>query len=598
MVGSPQVRADSMNPSPTENSLSRPQRMGLSGMRLALAALGCLAVLGALAIPQSLPSFWSADNGFKWWQAKTFAERGPREGTLKYTLVDLDPEGRYQPLGQKFGKLEGDQLRFSYSPWWALILSPFAGRDAYRGALLLTAVFGAVVLVLCAMSGALIGLKSPILFATAISLCSPLIVYSLEPNEHIPTLALGLTAWVLVAPSLVAGEATIWRGVAAGALSAMAALARNEYALWGVSLAVTSLIAKRGKLSLAILLGLGATLFMGLALQSHLFPTAEPLRGAQLHASIPQTTFSLFYLRYRWALLNHWLFSAGHYREREELALFNPFPWALPAIVLLTFSFGRFARKKWGDECMEQVLAGFVFCFGSALALIWFRIHRAGLPHVSSLLLVFPILSLVLLLPLAKLRADRRAWVILALVGIQCVLVLLLAGNSRGGRQWGPRYLMVTWPLLAALGWRILEELLTGRAWWRLSAPAPLLLAMVLSVWTAGGTVRAQQGALPLDLLKTTSLEAPEEIFLTDLEYLPGAAVGIGIRNWLVFPPGVALSAKKDLISRALELHGRLVWIGRKRPESFLPASAKVESEREEHGFVAVRCGRKDEKSH
>jgi len=230
--------------------------------------LFCLA-----SLRETVPRFWSADNGIKWWQAQTISEKGPRGAELDYEESDIDPEGRYEPLRWKYGRYQDGKIRFSYPPFYAMLLSPLAAGDRFRNALWLSALFAAVLFLLIETLGRTIGVCYSRLSAGMAVCLTPIAVYALELNEHLLTLALGLGAWILV---LRAGESSRWSFLAAGFLCGLAGWFRNEYLVFGASIAIALGFFKRRWNSLLVLVALVVTLAVGIGLEKVWTPPSSP----------------------------------------------------------------------------------------------------------------------------------------------------------------------------------------------------------------------------------------------------------------------------------------------------------------------------------
>jgi hypothetical protein len=102
------------------------------------------------------------------------------------------------------------------------------------------------------------------------------------------------------------------------------------------------------------------------------------------------------------------------------------------------------------------------------------------------LLAFFPSSGLALLAPALLRRTRRPAPFVLLGLALALVLLTPLLVRSEGGRQWGPRYLLVVVPMLALCGGWVLRAARSGRA-------GAYLLGGALCAWGAwtnlvGGT--------------------------------------------------------------------------------------------------------------
>jgi len=279
----------------------------------------------------------------------------------------------------------------------------------------------------------------------------------------------------------------------------------------------------------------------------------------------------------------HWLFSWGHYNEERDLSFLNPWFWFC-AVVLTTAEL--FSRNSGEDHRSLKWISPGVFSLGILELLVWARLLLIGPPHVAGLFPAFPVLIVLLLLPLRRdLLREPAIQNSLTLCGVFFILVLMSAGLSRGGRQWGPRYLMAMWPLLWGISWRFLEGVPTKRGLTRCAVAGPLVLATIIAGVVSIATVRKQQHGMPLVTLARIHKQDPDAVFLTDLDYLPGATIAIGHSHWMVFPTTEPLEKRRAFVRTILKKRGRLVWVSRRSAASLLPKDVSVERQTS-HGFV------------
>lgn len=540
-------------------AMDDPSARGLG--RLAVLCAGYALVFAVLAYPRTIPTFWSADNGFKWWQASVLADQGWKSPWATYSERDIDPEGRFQPLGWKYGRLEPEGLRFTYPPAVAAWFAPFAGTGSFRLALALQALLAGLCVFLVGVIARDLGVRQFEGMALGLFGCSPWIAYVIELNEHILALTLGLGAWVVVHWNRSADS--IVRGVVAGGLIGVAGLLRNELALWGVGLGLALILTNGRRTGAGVWLGTALLLSSGTAVQLLLSPDSTPIRMAEIHEDIPESSFGVQTLLYRWAILNHWLFGAGHYNEAFEQQLFHPWFWGCAGMLAAAFLIQRLtASETVARRCVQWIGAG----LGIGICGIWTVLILRGVPEASGLVLAFPLITLLFLSRAARdLYTDTRFRELWIALGVFAVLLWFGVGNSRGGRQWGPRYLMIAWPFLILLalhvqGWATMQGSRFRSIW-----VLPLFLAGWLAAGWAGFQASTQQDEGLVSALLELSAEDPDRVFVTPHEYLPGAAGGVGHKHWMLVPESGA-GEEAGLLKKLVEERGGFVWIGRRAP--------------------------------
>ncbi len=539
------------------------------------AVLAVFALFTAVSWNRVAPSFWSADNGVKWWQAETIAEKGIADALVDYPLADLDPEGKFQPLGWKFGRLEGDRIRFTYPPFYPYLLSLINEGGGFRASILFTGLIAALLIPLLVHLGKVFDLRHPQFFSLFLVVATPLLVYSIETNEHLLGLALGLSGWLLLYGGKGLPSYRIL--LLAGGLLGLAGWVREEYWIWGAACCLPLLFHRDWKRLFTWVIVLAGMLASNWMIQAAVSPETQVLRGVHIHQDIPQTSFGLYYFRYRWALLNHWLFSWGHYDEVSELSLVNPWPIGLMALICL----GVFWRSSTALQFDRNPLLSMILVFFiGVLSLVHqIRICLIGIPHISGLFFAMPLLTLLPLIPFSRcsLTKEKVIRTVLPLIAFG-VILWMLAGSSRGGRQWGPRYFMIAWPFLLVGVWRWIEIISIQKRWIGILSVLPILSSQILTSGYSFITVRDQQSSLPISTLSEIHGANPDRVFVTDQEYLPAAAVGVGHSHWAVLKDLMESEEGYIFLKRVLDRDGDFLWCGREDLATMFPSQMDLKS--------------------
>ncbi|MCB9781364.1 MAG: DUF2029 domain-containing protein [Candidatus Omnitrophica bacterium] len=536
-----------------------------------------------LASGRRTPTFWSADNGVKWWQAETIKEKGLSNAFLDYPLAEIDPEGNFQPLGWKFGRLEGDRIRFTYPPFYASLLSLNLSKDDVRSGLFWTTLFAALLIPLFVSLGRILDLAYPRIFALFLLFGTALLPYAVEVNEHLIALFFGLLGWLALYGKQ---SGPSYSGIlCAGLCIGLGGWIREECWIWGAACLFPLLFNRDWRRTGMLVLTLATVFGLGWFLEGALSPETQILRGIHIHQDIPQTSFGLYYFRYRWALLNHWLFSWGHYDEVWELSFANPWSWVLLGglglVLFLSKTLLKGSSRTNGNLLLVVFLMGLISLYHQA------RICLIGIPHISGLFFAMPILLVLPLLPIvpAAPRWDSIRRQILPIMAF-CLLLWVLAGSSRGGRQWGPRYFMIVWPFLVGWTWIVIEWATRQRKGIGFIAIFPILISQILTAGYAFQTVRHQQRSLPVEILASQHRMDPDQLFLTDLEYLPAAAVGAGHSIWAVFPNLTTDDSKRDFLDDIPLDRFPILWFGIEEAGDWLPPNLATKTISNDAGFT------------
>jgi hypothetical protein len=397
-------------------------------------------------------TFWSPDEGAKFLQMNNLRWKGGLEHDIVYAGLSLDPEFRLAPTIDSRGLLEsrGDQLVFRRVPIFPLLsLLPYRLLGA-PGLILLPALFGAII-ALIAPRLVESGERHPVVWFL-IALGSPILIYSILFWEHPLATALDLLAVWLAFQNLERQtdneRQARRRTFGIGILLSAGVLLRLETVIFALAfLSAYGILVKHRRMRVIWSGGMViTTVLLNFVLHHILFGDPVPGDATDLYAPF------------------HYLSTAG-WRAVQDL-LVGPV----------------------ADESVQLGWRGTVWTVGACVALLVSFARKPG-----SLLRILQILSLVLTILVASsflysnepyrsahgllfstpwvllgLCRIPRVWqngsrpariigltIILGLAGYVIGLLFLRSSSPQGGLEWGSRYFLSFFPLLAIMvGWR------------------------------------------------------------------------------------------------------------------------------------------------
>ncbi|MCA9415300.1 MAG: hypothetical protein KC917_03480, partial [Candidatus Omnitrophica bacterium] len=91
---------------------------------------------------------------------------------------------------------------------------------------------------------------------------------------------------------------------------------------------------------------------------------------------------------------------------------------------------------------------------------------------------------------------------------------------------------------------------------------------------------------LPVEILASQHRMDPDQLFLTDLEYLPAAAVGAGHSIWAVFPNLTTDDSKRDFLDDIPLDRFPILWFGIEEAGDWLPSNLATKTISNDAGFT------------
>lgn len=381
--------------------------------------------------------FWSLDEGGKLLYIQNVLKTGSPAAPLIYPGEQLDPKFAFVPLF--FFQQSGSHIYAWWPVGFPLLTLPLYRLFGWLGLYLLPAAAGATI---ASLTGGMVRTvtqtrhgRLPVAAALIVGLATPILFYSAMFWEH--SLSVLCMLWALWA--LLIGDKTAkarWV-IIAGVAASLAIFLRTEQ-LFGALALLAILAWRRWRWALLMFVVLGATSSVWLWLNRLWMGNFLSRQWGQDSAALATSLFPGLQ-EAGWRFVPYVLFNAPRviaFELNDALLIAG----TLLTILCLILPFWR---RTWP-------LLPFVYV-GLGGIDAWVLLQTNGYRSVHGLLLIAPHL---VAFPwfYRHLRANASHWFAASLVGAVCLFTLLgfLARSwlAAGGQQWGPRYLLVLYPLL------------------------------------------------------------------------------------------------------------------------------------------------------
>lgn len=476
--------------------------------------LACSAIFALLAFTPPQETFWTPDNGGKFIQLKNLRWQAGLDLSVDYPGRGLDPQFLFDPFPDAFSSIREGEVWLQWSPFLPLVSLPFYNLLGYPGLRVLPLASGVgclvMLLLLCRKRG-----WAP-LSLLVVGLATPLAFYSAQFWEHTPAVFMALLfVWVLVKAQRGGGW-PFWI-IAALLISAAAALRQELYlALPAALIALLACPLGRGRSWRPVLLLLGSSVLVTVPVLTFFWFTG----GRLFPANVAYLFYPLNYLkRVGWlALPNFFVGAEIDAGIRSSLVWRTDFMIAAMLAIVGVLLRRRFLRAVWIVVTFFEV-----FLLGGGLFLLD-TTHRS----VHGFLILCPLL-LFAWVPGEKDRPRTavdfmRTLGTLYLVFYAISALLFRWRGPNGGLEWGPRYLLLIYPLLIPPAFEGLGWLLRSSRGKVLKAIYLTLFFLLLAVSVAyqarGAKVLLQDRQLGQQRIATLQALAPENV-VTDLWWLP-----------------------------------------------------------------------------
>lgn len=406
--------------------------------------LGLFAFYMVLVLVRPQGVFWSLDEGGKLLYIQNVLKSGSATSPLIYPGRALDPDLEYLPLF--FYARQGSEI---YS-WWPvgfpLLTLPFYRVLGWAGLYILPALAGAAA---CALSALIAVRLAPPLFmvsrtrqvvllvtAAVIGLATPMLFYSTMFWEHTLSVALLLLGLWLALRS--GQDNCAWCAVGAGAAAGLGGFLRTEQLIAGLGiLAVLTLWRWRRGLLMGATLALVTAAWMGFN-----YAMMGSWISRQWGANTGELTNALFPGLVEAGLLYipYLLFNA------PKIIAYDPgVPLLVVGTLLVVACLILPASKR-----LWPLLAACYAGLAAVCAVV--LLQPEGYRSVHGLVLVAPQIICFAWLYYILRHRDVDRWAAAMLSAAALTVLLAFVARSwlaAGGQQWGPRYLLVLYPLLS-----------------------------------------------------------------------------------------------------------------------------------------------------
>ena len=402
------------------------RRASLGVIFLIVASYIVLATINAQA-----DGFLVNDQGSKFLQVQALVRSGWRDAAIEYPGRVFDPAGDFSPLKQAVFFRRGDEFVSIYLTPYLLLVSTLYALFGDLGLYIVSSAAGAVVICLSAVLGRLAITRDGVPLAMiATGLASPVFFYATEFWEHAAAASLAIVGLCLFLSDRRLG----W--FVSGLCWGVGAACRPEVLMFGLAAVIAVAVARVEKVErfAYALLSMGMVLLPVMVYYRLAFGT---WLGPQFVANSPRGASLMDLLRSWW----------GAWPVRMRMLLAGGIQsWGLVLGLALIIVL-KYALRRWPSVVMSVAC---VWTIGiSALALA--SVVRGEYP--DAVLTCFPFAAFAIVAWLMP-RDDAgelspvRLWAYVA--GLYVLLALMIVPNA-GGRQWGPRYLLPVFPLLALL---------------------------------------------------------------------------------------------------------------------------------------------------
>ena len=457
-----------------------------------------IATVGIVSLAASLPpdGFFSGDSGLK-----LIAAFNAIDHPLRPFALDL-PEVAGQPVRHvdTMIAVHGDHGHAIQSPLFPVVSAALIAGLGLRGAYVLPAIAFIVLMPLLNVMRRHAAPRTSIGVLACIAVgANPMLFYSLEFWEHAPAVALAAGSSALGLVGIDRGRPAPWI-VASGMVGGLSVLLRPE-AIWYVG-------------SLGLVLGFrwwaafgagAAAILLPFALANYVH--AGTILGTHASASLSPLTDG--YLFARWQRIDSWFV-----------------PDAAAAMVAFAL-----VATAWLAAFTNLELAKRQVVALAGVAVLSVLAARQALPR-ESLWQGFP-LAMLALIPTSP-SAGRVRW--LYVIAAVSTLGIVLTAAHDGGAQWGPRFLLVTAPVVIVLAAHGASDALNpgyGRVL-RIAIVALILIAGLATSRAAYRELRGSKRFYARIVSAAAAVTPPGEVLLTNVWWFDQIAAPLyGTRTFL-----------------------------------------------------------------
>jgi hypothetical protein len=501
--------------------------------------------------------FWVVDNAEKYLQLRAIATSGYRQWSIPWPGKSIDPGFAYNPLPYAFSQVKDGELYPVFSPLFAAISSLpfrlFGFPGLYVIPLLASlGMLGGVARLAAILGAGRAGRAAAVLLA---GVCTPIWFYSVTFWEH--TLAACFCVWAVALHLDFRRSGRLAHGLGAAAFAAFSVYWRDELYLFCLAVLGTHvLFGPRRGVALLQLPIMALCLVPLWLFQS--WSIGEPF-GFHIHRNLLASEGLAAHLAARPRAFYNLLAASG---PHVGLSLVASAPFLIPFAWLPRFTGRSFVRAV--------PLLSLAAAAASAATLIGY--WRASSPIVwldsaNSLFNTTPILVLAFLRRGERAGADPTRWLWTLALFFIFLYGMAAPELATKGLHWGNRYLLVLYPLFAALAGRNLVEwwcapagthLLRGaerpggarRPWRRAAVLLALLVALAAQVYSVDLLHRKQTFTRRLN---AAIGQRPEPAVVTDVPWAAAEMHEVFYAKPIFF---VRSQAQLEQLMRKLEARG------------------------------------------
>ncbi|HEX3769854.1 MAG TPA: hypothetical protein VHV30_03265 [Polyangiaceae bacterium] len=476
-------------------------------------------VAAAILLSRPPVTQWSPDCASKYLQLIAIRFDHGLRFDIPYAGRPFDPNLHAVPIGESYYDRVGGEIHMAWPALFAVVTWPFWKVFGWFGIFVLPIGCGAISVALTGLVADRIRPGTGWIASLLVAVVTPVLVYSTLYWEHTIALALELSALVLVLD--FAARPRRWRLLVGGILTGLGAAGfRGDVAVFAVALFGAVFLVARGRERWVVppLVGAGFAIgcipgaFLNLTLNGHISPP-NAVNNTQ------RPSFAYLESVHFVGIVPHILVGKT---VPSELA------WQTTlAVLVLVAAF--YAGRRLPAPLRLALLVAAVVALG-ATSLRELDATRDGAFH--GWLAMCPVLALGLLRSEAPLddpaRTGRRVVALSAAFVLTIVCVTIGTAYPNGwasdhNLEWGPRYWLVVFPLMAVLVAVNGDALLgafrapgVAAAWRWVGVGAAVGLTVVSFLFIRLGLVRIRRMLVEQGGFRGLLLERPEEPLLTD----------------------------------------------------------------------------------
>ena len=527
--------------------------------------------------------FWISDNASKFLQLQAIVASGYTQYSIPWSGAAVDPQFAYNPLPTVFSHVDGDKLYSIYPPLFATVSSIFFLLLGFPGLYVLPLLAALALLAGLGQITARAALDYPAAKNLAVlvaGLCTPLWFYSVVFWEH--CLAVCACIWGIFFFLRFAADGRNKDLIYASAATALGVYFRDELYLLCLLLGILAIRTTRKKRLQVAAFSAATTLICLLPLWCfNAWTIGHPL-GFHLVNHAASSGGIIAHFIDRPTVLYHLFLSSTHL---NWLSLLVSGPFLVAFILNRRFAADGFQRAVplfalVALLCSLVALSGYL----SELSPIDYMLYSS-----NSLFTTAPFVLLAFLRHDDQTPALKNIWIIALAYAVLYGLAAPRAGSL--GIHWGNRYLLILYPLCAALAAANLAH------WWnhrvgKASASLPALAAvLLLSCAAQVYSIMLLKSKKDFSVrLNQTIQQRPETAVVSNIRWAPQAMYSAFYDKSMFF---VESPEHLNRLARTLAGRGydRFLFVAQSDQDYAMPQAVQVRDELEFFSLQFVPMG-------